>query len=357
MSRVVLEQSNALFLQMAEAKFKTLSTEAAGNLDERKAQIATLLKPLEEMLGNYQKRLAEIETSRNDAYAALRQQIGTMNATQAALSVQTTQLVSALTRPNVRGQWGEIALRKLVELAGLTNRVDFIEQESVNTEEGRLRPDMIVRLPNDRSVVIDCKAVLGAFLDAAGATDEAARERHLARHAELVRARVKDLASKSYWSQFKNTPEFAVLFLPGESFLYAACQHDPDLLEFAMGQRVILATPTTLIALLKSIEYGWRQQALSENAEQIRTLGVEIYDRLAILAANMAKLGRAMDNAVDHYNATVGSLESRVLVSVRKMSELGAHTDKEMPEGVLVEKRARELSGVLDPEKSPVLPG
>jgi DNA recombination protein RmuC len=359
-SREALEKSNAAFLQMAEEKFKTLSTGAIGDLNERKAQIATLLKPLEETLTTYQKRLAELEAQRTGAYAELRQQIGAMSATQAALSTQTSHLVSALTRPHVRGQWGEIALRKLVELAGMTARCDFAEQTTVTAadgEGGKLRPDMVVHLPAYRRVVVDCKAVLGAFLDAAGAADDGARAQHLRRHSELVRARAKDLASKAYWSQFDNTPEFVVLFLPGEAFLYAACEHDPSLLEDCIANKVIVATPTTLIALLKSIEYGWRQQAISENAEAIRKLGTEIYDRLATLADNMVKLGKSLDSAVDHYNKTVGSLESRLLVSARKIGELGARSDKELPETPGVDKRARELAATLHPDKSPLLPG
>jgi DNA recombination protein RmuC len=356
-SREALEKSNATFLQMAAEKFKTLSTEAAGTLDERKAQIGTLLKPLEETLANYQKRLAELEAQRTDAYAALRQQIGAMSATQAALSTQTSQLVSALTRPNVRGQWGEIALRRLVELAGMTARCDFAEQTTVTDADGaRLRPDMVVNLPAHRQVVIDCKAVLAAFLDAAAAPDEATRLAHLKRHSDLVRARAKDLSSKAYWSQFARTPEFVVLFLPGEAFLYAACEHDTSLIEDCIASKVILATPTTLIALLKSVEYGWRQQAVSENAEAIRKLGTEMYDRLATLADNMVKLGKSLDGAVEHYNKTVGSLESRLLVSARKIGELGARTEKELPDLPAIDKRARELASVLHPDKSPLLP-
>jgi DNA recombination protein RmuC len=357
LSRDALEKSNAAFIQMAEAKFKALSTEAAGTLDERKAQIGTLLKPLEEMLGNYQKRLAEMETQRTGAYAELRQQIGVMSATQAALSTQTTQLVSALTRPNVRGQWGEIALRKLVELAGMSDRCDFVEQTTTTDLDGnKLRPDMVVHLPADRQVVIDCKAVLGAFLDASAAPDEPARHAHMLRHSGLVRARAKDLSTKAYWQQFHNTPEFVVLFLPGEAFLYAACQHDATLLEDAIAAKVIIATPTTLIALLKSIEYGWRQQAVSENAEAIRKLGSEIYDRLATLADNMVRLGKSLDGAVDHYNKAVGTLESRVLVSARKISELGAGANKEIPDTPQIDKRTRELAATLHPDKSPLLP-
>ncbi len=352
-SREALERSNAAFLQMAEAKFKTLSAEAAGSLETRKAQIATLLKPLEEMLGTYQKRLGELELQRTDAYAALRQQIGSMSATQAALSTQTSQLVSALTKPSVRGQWGEIALRRLVELAGMTARCDFTEQLTVGAaggasgEDGRQRPDMVVNLPADRRVVVDCKTVLAAFLEASGSADETVRRDCLKKHAGYVRARARDLASKSYWSQFEQMPEFVVLFLPGEAFLYAACEQDPALLEECMVGRVIIATPTTLIALLKSIEYGWRQQAVSQNAEEIRRLGTELYERLATLAENMVKMGDALSSSVEAFNRTVGTLESRVLVSARKMSDLGARTEKELAGIEPIEKQVRIVAGAL----------
>lgn len=338
-----LEKNNKAFIEMAESRFRTLSAEASGSLEQRKAQIATLIKPLEEMLGIYQKRLTEIEASRNDSYAALRQQIGQMQVIEQTLTRQTSSLVTALSRPSVRGQWGEIALRRLVELAGLTERCDFVEQPSVNTDEGRLRPDMIVRLPAQRSVIIDCKAVLGAFLDASAAGDEAARKTHLARHSELVRARARELSSKAYWEQFSDSPEFVVLFLPGEAFLYAAVERDAALIEDCLKDRVILATPTTLIALLKSIEYGWRQEALSQNAAAIRALGVEVYDRLAVFAQHVDKLGQSLDTATGHYNAAVKSLENRLLVSARKMGELGARNEKEIPAVKLVERRPEEL--------------
>jgi DNA recombination protein RmuC len=356
-SRDALARSGETFLQMAEAKFQTLSTQAAGTLDERKAQIATLLKPLEEMLGTYQKRLAETEAQRTDAYGELRQQIGAMSQVQTALTGHTAQLISALSRPQVRGQWGEITLRKLVELAGMSARCDFFEQTNLTNEDGKmLRPDMVVHLPADRRVVIDCKAVLGAFLDAAAATDDTIRQAHLARHSRLIRDRANDLAGKKYWSQFENAPEFVVLFLPGESFLYAACEQDTALLEDCIANRVIIATPTTLIALLKSIEYGWRQQAVSENAAEIRALGMQIYDRLATLAGNMNKLGKSLDAAVDNFNKSVATLDTRLVVSARKIGELGARSDTEIETSVTIDKRARELSPTLHPDKSPLLP-
>jgi len=354
-----LEKNNIAFLQMAESRFKTLSTEAAGSLETRKTQIEGLLKPLQEMLSQYQTRLGEIEKTRTDSYGALQKQIGTMSEIERALQTQTSQLVSALTRPNVRGQWGEITLRKLVELAGLTARCDFVEQLSLTGQDenaGRLRPDMVIQLPNNRTVVIDAKAVLAAFLEASAAPDDAARQAALRRHSQLVRARVKELSGKAYWAQFTNSPEFVVLFLPAESFLYAAVEYDALLLEDCLAAKVVLATPTTLIALLKTIEYGWRQEAISRNSEEIRRLGTEIYDRLAVLAGHMDRLGSGLDTVVGHYNNAVQSLEARLLVSARKIGELGARNDKEMPEARTVDRKAREFSAALNPDKSPLLP-
>ena len=352
-----LELNTKAFLDMAETRFKTLSTEAAGSLDQRKAQIGTLLKPLEEMLGTYQKRLTEIETSRTQAYGELLKQIGSMSATQSTLSVQTTQLASALKKSNVRGRWGEIELHRLAEMAGMTEHVDFSMQESTRSDEGRLlRPDMLVRLPGDRCVVVDSKAVINAFLDAVGVTDDAIRAQLMLTHAKNVRARIDDLASKSYWSQFATAPEFVVLFLPGESFLYGACECDPDLIQYAISQHVLLATPTTFIGLLQTIERGWRQEALSQNAETIRKLGTEIYDRLATLADNIAKLGKSLDSAMENYNKAVATLDTRLIVSARKIGELGARSDKEIETPPILDKRAREFSATLHPDKSPLLP-
>ncbi|MCL2649100.1 MAG: DNA recombination protein RmuC [Phycisphaerales bacterium] len=341
-SQNALARSNEVFLQMAEARFKTLSAQSAGSLDERKAQIGTLLKPLEGLLATYQNRLTEIETSRTNAYGELLKHLGSMTTMQQTLSAQTSQLVSALKNSTVRGRWGEISLQRLAEMAGMTEHVDFEQQESLRTDDGRLlRPDMIVRLPGDRRVPVDAKAVMNAFLDAMSAADDAARLGFMQTHAKNIRSRIDDLSSKAYWAQFDPAPELVVLFLPGESFLYAACDCDPDLIQYAISKRVLVATPTTLIGLLQTIEHGWRQQSISENAEAIRTLGTEIFERLAGLTEHLAKLGKSLDTAVDHYNKTVGTLESRVLVSARKMGELGVKSDKELPMLESIDKRSR----------------
>jgi DNA recombination protein RmuC len=336
-SAEALARNNEQFLQLARERFSALSTEANGSLDQRKQQIEAMLQPLSQLLGQYQVRAGEMEKARVESYSMLREQLGTLAETQRTLNMQTSQLVTALSRPAVRGQWGEISLRRLVELAGLSDRCDFIEQLSVETEQGRLRPDMVVKLPGERDVVIDCKTSLEAFLDAAATTDDDVRRGHLQRHAQHVRSRARELGAKSYWSQFDRSPEFVVMFLPGEAFLYAAVEHDGSLIEDCLKNGVILATPTTLIALLKAIEFGWRQELAAENAEQIRQLGQELYERIGIVLGHISKLGGNLTAAVTNYNSAVASLETRVTVTARKMGELGAKSDKELPETVQVE--------------------
>jgi DNA recombination protein RmuC len=344
LSADALQKNNDAFLQLANEKFASLSAEAAGSLEQRKAQIEGLLKPMQEILKTYQSRLTDIEKSRVESYSMLREQLGTLAETQRTLNVQTGQLVTALRRPQTRGQWGEITLRRLVELAGMSGHCDFVEQGSVDTEDGRQRPDMIVNLPGERTIVIDCKAALDAFLDAAAAPDEDNRKLCLQRHCQQVRSRARELSAKNYWQQFKQSPEYVVMFLPGEAFLYAAVEHDGSLIEDCLKNRVIVATPTTLIALLKAIEFGWRQESIAENAEEIRKHGKDLYDRIVTLAVHFEKLGASIDSTVTNYNAAIGSLESRVLVTARKIGELGARSEREVPDLDPVDKHARELA-------------
>ncbi len=341
-SAEVLARNNETFLQLAKERFATLSAEAAGSLDQRKEQIDALLKPMRELMDQYQLRVGEIEKSRVESYSMLREQLGTLAETQRTLNTQTSQLVTALSRPTVRGQWGEISLRRLVELAGLSAKCDFVEQEIVDGDQGRQKPDMVVHLPRERDVVIDCKTCLDAFLDAAAAVDEDMRKTHLQRHAQQVRSRARELSAKSYWSQFSHSPEYVIMFLPGEAFLYAAVDQDGSLVEDCIKNHVLLATPTTLIALLKTIEFGWRQEAITENAEQIRSLGIELYDRIGTVLTHISKLGGSLSSAVTNYNAVLGSLETRVMTTSRKMAELGARTDKELPQLELIERLPRE---------------
>jgi DNA recombination protein RmuC len=342
-----LAKNNEAFLQLARERFATIAAEATGSLDQRKEQIEALLRPMRELMDQYQIRVGEIEKSRVESYSMLREQLGTLAEAQRTLNTQTTQLVTALSRPTVRGQWGEISLRRIVELAGLSARCDFVEQLSVETEQGRLRPDMIVRMPDDRDVVIDCKACLDAFLDAAAAADEDLRRTHLQRHSQQVRGRARELAAKAYWAQFQRSPEFVVMFLPGEPFLYAALEHDPALIEDCIKNRVLIATPTTLIALLKTIEFGWRQRQMAENAEQIRELGSELYDRIATVLGHITKMGSSLHATVQNYNSMLGSLEGRLLSTARKMSELGARSDKPVALPDPIDAQPREVSSAL----------
>jgi DNA recombination protein RmuC len=343
-SAEALAKNNEAFLELARQRFATLSAEAAGTLEQRKAQIEGLLKPLQELLGQYQLRLGDVEKSRVESYSALREQLGGLAESQRTLNLQTTQLVSALRRPQTRGQWGEVTLRRLVELAGMSDRCDFTEQTSVDTEEGRQRPDMVVSLPGGRTIVIDCKAALDAFLDAAAAPDEDVRRSHLQRHCQQVKQRARELAVKSYWSQFERSPEFVVMFLPGEAFLYAALEQDGGIIEETLKNNIIIATPTTLMALLKAIEFGWRQELVTQNAEEIRKHGKELYDRIAAVAGHFAKLGSHLDSTVSAYNTALGSMEARVLVTARKIAELGSRSDKELPLLEPVDVRAREVA-------------
>ena len=345
-SAEALAKNNEAFLQLARERFTALSVEATGSLDQRKAQIEALVAPLQQLLNQYQSRLNDIEKSRVESYSMLREQLGSLTEIQRTLNTQTSQLVSALRRPQTRGQWGEITLRRLVELAGMNNRCDFTEQTTVDSDDGRLRPDMVVHLPGERSIVIDCKAALDAFLDASAASDEDARRQCLFRHSQQVRARARELSAKNYWAQFKRAPEYVVMFLPGEAFLYAAVEQDGSLIEDCLGNSVIVATPTTLMALLKAIEFGWRQEDISRNVEEIRKHGKELYDRVAIFANHFQRLGSGIGAVVETYNDSVASLESRLLVSARKIGELGARSEKEIPDAAQVDLWPRELTGV-----------
>jgi DNA recombination protein RmuC len=342
-SAEALAKNNEAFLQLARERFAALSTEAAGSLDKRKVEIEALLKPLAELMNQYQQRLADVEKSRVESYSMLREQLGALQETERTLNLNTTQLVSALRRPNTRGQWGEMTLRRLVELAGMTNRCDFFEQASVQGDSGRLRPDMMIRLPGGHEIVVDCKTTLDAFLDAAAETNEESRKSLLQRHSQQVRSRARELCQKGYWTQFANTPEFVVMFLPGESFYSAAVEADANLYEDCLKSHIIVATPTTLLALLKTVAHVWKQHDMTENAEQIRQLGTELYDRIGIMAAHLQRVGGAIGSLVDQYNSAIGSVESRVMVTARKMGELGTKSEKELPELQVVEKRPKVI--------------
>ena len=343
LSADALHKANEQFLQLAEQKFKGEQRQAVAQLDQRKLAIESLVKPINEKLEKTTAVIGEIEKSRKEAYGGLKQHLAAMVDDQKQLRDETANLVKALRRPEVRGQWGEMQLRRVAELAGMASHCDFNEQNAV--EGGALRPDMVVTLPGGRQIVVDAKTPITAYIDAAESTEDADRDHNLARHVRHIEDKVAELGSKRYQDHFQ-TADFVVLFIPGESFLYAAASRKPDLIESAMNRNVVIATPTTLISLLKVVALGWREEQLADNAKKIKDLGQELHKRVATLTRHLDNLGKAVGKTVEHYNKFVGSYESQVMVQTRKFQELGADSPKELPaEGELpqVEVVPREL--------------
>lgn len=350
LSNQALSRNNNSFLKLAEENLKRFQSEAKADLNTREKAIEQLVKPINEALQQTSKQIHEIEKERKESYGSLRSTIDQMTKSQQQLQQETQNLVQALRRPEVRGQWGEMTLRRLAELSGMVAHCDFFEQTHTNTETGSIRPDMIVKLPEQRDIIVDAKTPLDAYLSAVQAKEDSVRQRELKRHAQVIRSRVRELSRKNYWAEYSNSPEFVVLFIPGEQFLAAALEVDPALLEDSMSQNIILATPTNFIALLRAVSYGWKQQALAENAENIRELGETLYKRLSTFGNHLTKLGSSLGSSVNHFNKAVGSLERQVLPGARKFTEMGISSKNEITDLPPVEQQPRQVQQSSDDE-------
>lgn len=344
-----LSQNNQVFLDLARQNLETLQAGAQGDLEKRQQQIQHLIAPLKEQLDRYEAGVRTLEAAREQAYGTLTEQIRSLTSTQEKLQTETGNLVKALRAPQVRGSWGEMQLKRAVEFAGMLDHVDFVEQETTETDAGRQRPDMIVELPGGKRVVVDSKVPLAAYLEALETKDEEVRLRKLKDHARQVRDHVTKLSAKSYWAQFGNSsPEFVVLFLPGETFFSAALEQDPSLINDAFTESVVIATPTTLVALLKSVAYGWRQEKLAQNAKEISEAARTFYERVRVFAEHFGRVGKGIEDALKSYNSAVGSYERNVLSQGRRIERLGAASEKALPAHEPIDLAPRELTAGSD---------
>jgi len=343
LSNKSLQANSENFLRLAEQNLGAQHERAKRELGNREQAVENLVKPIKDALHQSQAQIAALEKSRSEAYGGIKSQLETMQIHQQSLAQETQNLVKALRRPEVRGRWGEITLRRLVELAGMVEHCDFQEQVHTTGDEKSIRPDMIVRMPDHRELVVDVKTPLDAYLEAVEAKDDAQRKLGLEKHSRNVREHIRKLASKTYWEQFSKSPEFVILFIPGDQFLSAALNEDPELIEYALSQQIILATPTSFVALLKAVAYGWRQLALADNAEEIRRLAEDLYGRLNAFVGHMNKVGKQLASSVENYNRAVGSLERKVLPGARKFVELGIRPKKEIEQVEPLESLPRSM--------------
>ena len=353
LSADALKSNNASFLDLAKATLEKFQSEARGDLDSRRKAVEGLVAPIRESLDRVGGQVQDLEKARREAYGALTEQVKSLAGAQKELRSETGNLVKALRAPNVRGRWGEMQLRRVVEMADMVAHCDFVEQRTLGGGDARLRPDLIVKLPAGKNVVVDAKAPLDAYLRALEAEDEEARRGAMRDHARQIRERMADLGSKSYWERLDSSPEFVVMFLPGESFFSAALEEDPALIEEGVGRQVILATPTTLIALLRAVAYGWRQERVAESAREVSALGRELYARIRTLTGHFEGMGRGLERAVEAYNKAVGSYESRVLVSARKFTDYGSAPEGDIDPVFPLEKTPRALQARETDETPP----